>query len=56
MNFTLYRINRQLELLSTRTDRIRARPCRDSLIRRMERLNIAHHLVLVKMKEALATE
>jgi hypothetical protein len=26
------------------------------LIRRMERLNIAHHLVLVKMKEALATE
>jgi hypothetical protein len=49
MNFTLYRINRQLELLSTRVDRIKPGPCRDSLIRRIDRLNIAHHLILAKL-------
>ncbi len=30
MNFTLYRINRQLDLLSTRADRLNPGPCRDS--------------------------
>ncbi len=52
----LYRINRQLDLLSTRADRIKPGACRDALIRRMERLNIAHHLVLAKMKKGSATE
>jgi hypothetical protein len=56
MNFTLYRINRQLDLLSTRTDRIKPGPCRDSLIRRITRLNVAHHLILAKMKKAVAPD
>ena len=54
MNFTLYRIDRQLDLLSTRADRIKPGLCRDCLIRRIARLNIAHHLILAKMKEAVA--
>jgi hypothetical protein len=54
MNFILYRINRQLDLLSTRADRIKPGPCRDCLIRRIARLNVAHHLILAKMKEAVA--
>jgi hypothetical protein len=56
MNFSLYRINRQLDLLSTRADRIKAGPCRDSLIRRIARLNVARHLILAKMKEAVAPD
>ena len=54
MNFTRYLINRQLGLLSTRADRIKLGPCRDCLIRRIARLNAAHHLILAKMKEAVA--
>jgi hypothetical protein len=49
----LYRINRQLNLLFTRADRCKPWPCRDSLVRRIERLNVAHHLILAKMKEAV---
>ena len=56
MNFTLYCIKRLLDLLSTRADRIKPGPCRDSLIRRMECLNVAHHLVLAEMKKASAPE
>jgi hypothetical protein len=54
MNFTLYRINRQLDLLTTRSDRIKPGPCRDCLIRRIAFLNAARHLILAKMKEAVA--
>jgi len=54
MNFTLYRINRQLDLLSTHADRIKPGPCRDCLTRRIALLNAAHHLISAKMKEAVA--
>jgi len=45
MNFTL----RQLDLLSTRADCVNPGPCRDSLVRRIEQLNVAHHLILAKL-------
>jgi hypothetical protein len=48
-------INRQLDLLSTRAQRIDLGPCRDSLIRRIEQLNRAHHTALAKLAEGDAT-
>ncbi len=49
MDYTLYRINRQLDLLAIRANRIGPGPCRDSLVRRMERLNVVHHLILARL-------
>jgi hypothetical protein len=49
MDFKLYLIVRQLDLLCFRADRIVPGACRDSLIRRIERLNLDHHLRLAKV-------
>jgi hypothetical protein len=49
MTFKLYSICRQLDLLCIRADRISAGLCRDSLIRRIEDLNVEHHLLLAKL-------
>jgi hypothetical protein len=52
MSFDLYYVNRQLDLLCVRADRISAGLCRDSLVRRIERLNMIHHLLLAKLAAA----
>jgi hypothetical protein len=44
--YRLYLIRRQLDLLCYRADRLPDCPCRDSLIRRIEALNIACGLLL----------
>ena len=49
MDFKLYLINRQLDLLCLRADHIAPGACRDLLIRRIERLNIEHHLSLARL-------
>jgi hypothetical protein len=49
MDFTLYLINRRLDLLCARADSIGPGACRDSLIRRIAHLNIEHHLRLAKL-------
>jgi hypothetical protein len=49
MDYKLYCLNRQLDLLCTRVDRIGPGACRDSLIRRIEILNIRHHLRLAEL-------
>jgi hypothetical protein len=49
MDFKLYLIKRQLDLLCVRADRIAPGACRDSLIRRIECLSIEHYLRLVKL-------
>lgn len=49
MDFALYLINRQLDLLCVRADRIVPGACRDSLIRRIACLNIEHHLRLIEL-------
>ena len=47
--FALYYVNRQLDLLCTRADRVRAGSCRDSLVRRIENLHVVHHMLLGKL-------
>ena len=49
MDYKLYCLNRQLDLLRTRVDRIGPGACRNSLIRRIEILNICHHLRLAEL-------
>jgi len=49
MDYKLYRIIRQLDLLCTRADCIGPGVCRDSLFRRIEILNIRHHLRLAEL-------
>ncbi|SFS08757.1 hypothetical protein SAMN05421771_1531 [Granulicella pectinivorans] len=46
MNLRLYHINRQFDLLSIRAARCKSGQCRDSLLRRIECLNVAHHFIL----------
>ncbi len=52
MDFQLYLINRQIDLLCLRADRIGPGACRKSLIRRIERLHIEHYLRLAKLAAA----
>jgi len=52
MDYKLYCLNRQLDLLRTRVDRIGPGACRNSLIRRIEILNICHHLRLAELAAA----
>jgi len=56
MDFDLYRINRQLDLLCVRADRILPGACRNSLIRRIAHLNVKHHLRLAKLSAVSALE
>jgi len=49
MDSELHRIVRQLDLLCFRADSIGPGACRDSLIRRIARLNVEHHLHLAKL-------
>jgi hypothetical protein len=49
MDYKLYRITRQLDLLCVRVERIGPGACRDSLIRRIENLTIRHHLRLAEL-------
>ena len=53
MDCKLYHIIRHLDLLCTRADRIVPGACRDSLIRRIERLNFLHHLRLAELAAAI---
>jgi hypothetical protein len=56
MDFDLYRINRQLDLLCVRADRIGPGACRNSLIRRIAHLNVEHHLRLATLSAVGALE
>jgi len=49
MDYELYFLTRQLDLLCTRADRIGPGACRYSLIRRIETLSIRHHLRLAEL-------
>jgi hypothetical protein len=49
MDFKLYLINRKLDSLCLRADRLGQGASWDSLIRRIERLNIEHHLRLAEL-------
>jgi hypothetical protein len=53
LKFKLYCINRQLDLLTARADRIGPGPCRDSLILRIAALNIDHALTLARAAKIL---
>ena len=47
--FSLYHVNRQLDLLCIRADRVKSGSRRDSLVRRIEHLHIVHHMLLGKL-------
>jgi hypothetical protein len=49
MHFKLYRINRQLDSLCALADRVGAGARRDSIVRRIEHLNLEHHLLLARL-------
>jgi hypothetical protein len=52
VDYKLYCLNRQLDLLCTRADRIGPGACRDWLIRRIEDLHVRHHLRLAELSVA----
>jgi hypothetical protein len=49
MNIELCTIIRQLDSLCSLADRVGAGARRDSIVRRIERLNLAHHLLQAKL-------